>query len=312
MTVRASAPAKIILFGEHAVVYGKPAIAVPVSSLRAYATVNESNNGLVIASSELDQMIPVSIDTGTVDNALALTARLVLQAINVAPPNAIIRVQSDIPIASGLGSGAAVSTALARALCAAVNASLDEATLNALIYEVEKVYHGTPSGIDNTVVVFERPVYFVRGMPIETLNIPKPFMLVIGDTGVPASTRVAVEGVRRLYDADPKRIQPLLDEIGKLVMQARGLIESGQPQAMGTLMNRNHTLLQHLGVSSRELDRLVETAVHAGAAGAKLSGGGRGGNMIALVAPETAATVETALLQAGARRVFITKVGRRG
>ena len=259
MMSRASAPAKIILFGEHAVVYGKPAIAVPVSSLRAFATIEPSDDGLVIASSELDEMIPVSIGAGTVDNALALTARLVLEALDAPPPNIIIRVQSDIPIASGLGSGAAVSTALARALCSALNTSLDDATLNALIYEVEKVYHGTPSGIDNTVVVYERPVYFVRGTPIETLNIEQPFTLVIGDTGIPASTRVAVEGVRRHYDAEPERIQPLLYEVGALVMEARDFIEGGQPQAMGTLMNHNHTLLQQLGVSSPELDRLVES-----------------------------------------------------
>ncbi|HLU11388.1 MAG TPA: mevalonate kinase [Oceanobacillus sp.] len=310
MTIRASAPAKIILFGEHAVVYGKPAIAVPVSSLRAHATVEPSDGGLIIASSELDEMIPVSIDAGTVDNALALTARLVLEALNAAPPNAIIRVQSDIPIASGLGSGAAVSTALARALCAVLDASLDESRLNALIYEVEKMYHGTPSGIDNTVVVYERPVYFVRGTPIETLNIEKSFMLVIGDTGIPASTRVAVEGVRSLYDAAPERIQPLLDEIGTLVEQARNLIEGGNPEGLGALMQRNHTLLQQLTVSSPELDRLVDAALDAGALGAKLSGGGRGGNMIALVTSETKTQVENTLLGAGAARVFTTEVGR--
>lgn len=311
MTVQTSAPAKIILFGEHAVVYGKPAIAVPVSSLRAYATIEPSEHGLIIASSQLDEMIPVSIGAGTVDNALALTAHLVLQTLDIAPPNVIIRLHSDIPIASGLGSGAAVSTALARALCAAVNASLDNATLNSLIYEVEKMYHGTPSGIDNTVVVYERPVYFVRGLPIESLAIDEPFTLVIGDTGISASTRVAVEGVRKLYETEYERILPILDEIGALVIQARRIIEGGQPQTMGALMSRNHTLLKQLGVSSPELDRLVETALDAGASGAKLSGGGRGGNMIALVTSETATRVETALRGVGAARVFTTEVGRR-
>jgi mevalonate kinase len=256
-------------------------------------------------------MIPVIIGTETVDNALALTARLVLQKLDATPPNVTIRLHSDIPIASGLGSGAAVSAALARALCAAVNASMDEATLNALIYEVEKVYHGTPSGIDNTVVVYERPVYFVREHPIETLTITKPITLVIGDTGISASTRVAVEGVRRLYDADPGHVQPILDEIGEIVVQARLSIEHGQPETMGALMNRNHALLQQLTVSSPELDQLVNAALDAGASGAKLSGGGRGGNMIALVTADSAAQVETALLQAGAARVFTTIVGRR-
>jgi mevalonate kinase len=310
MTVQASAPAKIILFGEHAVVYGKPAIAVPVSSLRAYAAIEPSERGLIIASSELDKLIPVSIDAQMMDNALALTARLVLQKLDAAPPDVTIRLHSDIPIASGLGSGAAVSTALARGLAAAMSASLDDAALNALIYEVEKVYHGTPSGIDNTVVVYERPVYFVREQPIETLTIAKPFTLVIGDTGKSASTRVAVEAVRVLYSADPGRIQPILDEIGDLVSEARMSIENGQPEALGSLMSRNHTLLQKLTVSSPELDRLVEAAAGAGALGAKLSGGGRGGNMIALVVPDSAAQVEAALVAAGAARVFSTVVER--
>jgi mevalonate kinase len=137
--------------------------------------------------------------------------------------------------------------------------------LNALIYEVEKVYHGTPSGIDNTVVVYERPVYFVREHPIDTLNIAKPFTLVIGDTGISASTRVAVEAVHILYESNPQRIQPILDEIGDLVVLARAAIESGQPEMLGTLMNQNHALLQQLSVSSPELDTLVEAAMAAGA-----------------------------------------------
>jgi mevalonate kinase len=309
--IETSAPAKIILFGEHAVVYGKPALAVPVSSLRAYATVEPSEQGFHIASAELDQMIPISINGSTLDNALALTARLVLQKWERSPPNIIIRLHSDIPIASGLGSGAAVSTALARALCAALGLSADETSLNALVYEVEKVYHGTPSGIDNTVIVYERPVYFVREQPIETLTIGQPFRLVIADTGVSASTRVAVAGVRALYNSQQAEVQVILDEIGRLVVQARHAIESGQAEALGALMTQNHALLQQLTVSSPELDHLVSAALSAGALGAKLSGGGRGGNMIALVTPETEAQVTNALKQAGAVRLFATTVQRR-
>ncbi len=303
----ASAPAKTILFGEHAVVYGQPAIAVPVSGLRAFASAEpNTKGGLRILAADLD--IPVIIDTEAVDHALALTARLVLKALHAAPPDAAITIRSDIPIASGLGSGAAVSTALARALCAALGQSLDEAALNALIYEVEKIHHGTPSGIDNTVIVYERPVYFVRGQPIETLSIGAPFTLLIGDTGKSASTRDAVAGVRALFDTDPAAIQPVLDEIGRLVAQARAAIERGDLAQVGGLMGRNHALLRLLTVSSPELDALVEAAETAGALGAKLSGGGRGGNMIALVTPETRDAVRDALHAAGAARVFETEV----
>lgn len=311
--IQASAPAKTILFGEHAVVYGQPAIAVPVAGLRAFASVEPNSSGLRITAADLD--LPVSIDSDTVDHALALTARLVLKALDVPPPSITIRISSDIPIASGLGSGAAVSTALARALVLALaNPALDrpltDADLNALIYEVEKIHHGTPSGIDNTVIVYERPVYFVRNQPLEMLIIAKPFTLLIGDTGKGASTRAAVAGVRELYERDPAATQPILDVIGGLARQARAAIENGYPDMLGSLMTRNHALLRDLTVSSPELDTLVGAALDAGALGAKLSGGGRGGNMIALVTPEMHAQVERALFDAGAVHVYTTEVSR--
>ena len=303
----ASAPAKTILVGEHAVVYGQPAIAIPVADLRAFAEVTPGSGGLRITAADLD--LPVNLDSEQVDHALALTARLVLKTLNASPPDVTINIRSDIPISSGLGSGAAVSTALARALCGVLQRQLDAADLNALIYEVEKIHHGTPSGIDNTVIVYERPVYFIRDQPLETLNIGTPFTLLIGDTGKGASTRAAVAGVRQLYERDPQGVQPLLDQIGALVRQARAAVESGDATALGGLMRRNHDLLRDLTVSSPELDALVSAATNAGALGAKLSGGGRGGNMIALVTPETREPVAAALLAAGAVHVYTTEVG---
>ena len=304
--IEASAPAKAILFGEHAVVYGQPAIAVPVSDLRAFATAEPNDSGLRIAAGDLD--IPVNIDAEPVEHALALTARLVLKALDVPAPAVTITIRSDIPIASGLGSGAAVSTALARALCMAVGRTPGHEALNKIIYEVEKIHHGTPSGIDNTVIVYERPVYFVRGQAIEPLTIGAHFTLLIGDTGKSASTRAAVASVRGLYESNLIVIQPILDEIGSVVEEARSAIKSGDVPAIGTLMKRNHELLQWLTVSSPELDALVTAAESAGALGAKLSGGGRGGNMIALVTDETYSQVEAVLRAAGAVHVFRTEV----
>jgi mevalonate kinase len=306
----ASAPAKIILFGEHAVVYGQPAIAVPVSSLRATAHVETNAHlGLRIAIDDLDEVLPVNIETDIVDNALAITGRLVLQQLGVSPPDVTIHVQSDIPVASGLGSGAAVSTALALALCQVLGRSLDNAQLNQIIYEVEKIHHGTPSGIDNTVIVYEQPVYFVREQPIETIHIHQPFQLLIADTGQRALTRIAVGDVRKLYESHPARTSKILQAIGDIVVNARHNIENGNIPALGRLMNDNHACLQALTVSSPELDCLVQAALQAGAFGAKLSGGGRGGNMIALVDETTSAKVQAALLAAGAARVYQTQVG---
>jgi mevalonate kinase len=243
-----------------------------------------------------------------VDNALTATARLVLKTMNTAPPDITVTVRSVIPMASGLGSGAAVSTALGRALSAAIGQPINNEALNALVYEMEKNHHGTPSGIDNTVIVYEQPVYFVRGKPIRKLTIGKSFTLLIGDTGQGALTRVAVGDVRKLFEAEPAHIQPILDAIEKLVLKARDAIEHGDIDALGPLMMQNHDLLQKLTVSSPELDKLVQAATNAGALGAKLSGGGRGGNMIALVTPQSSETVRQALLEAGAVRVFETTV----
>ena len=307
----ASAPAKIILFGEHAVVFDQPAIAVPVSSLRAVASASPgpTGQGLRIVATGLDATLPANVDSAVVDNALTYAARLVLDSLKMSPPDLVLRVDSAIPMASGLGSGAAVAAALIRVLCSAVGQSMPDDRLNDLVYEVEKMHHGTPSGIDNTVIVYESPVVYRRGEPVQRLEIGAPFTLLIGDTGRGALTRVAVGDVVRLVETEPIRYRPVIEAIGELVNAARRAILSGDVTALGPLMQANHDHLQTLTVSSPELDRLVEAALNAGALGAKLSGGGRGGNMIALVAPETAAPVRAALLNAGAVHVFETVVG---
>ena len=306
--VEASAAAKIILLGEHAVVYGQPAIAVPVSDLRTTATVQPNDppgQGLRICSENARATLTLE---STPDDPLVVTAKLVLEALDASPPDVTIALFSDIPMSSGLGSGAAVSTAVAQALGAALNSSLDNTQLSAIVYEVEKIHHGTPSGIDNTVVVFEQPVYFLRGQPVERLTIGKPMSFLIASTGLPASTRMAVKAVRALYDASPDTTRPVIEAIGDIVREARQAIEQGHMPRLGELMARNHTYLQALTVSCPKLDELVGAAMNAGALGAKLSGGGRGGNMIALVTPDTSHLVERALRQAGAASIFATIV----
>ena len=184
--------------------------------------------------------------------------------------------------------------------------------MNALVYEVEKRHHGTPSGIDNTVIVYEKPVYFARISPteaIETFPIARPFTLLVADTGQASPTHIAVGDVRRLYEAEPDRIGAIFTRIGEIVRAARRGIESGAVESLGPLMDENHALLRDLTVSSESLERLCQAARAAGAWGAKLSGGGRGGNLIALVSPERADSVADALRAAGAVNVIQTTVG---
>jgi mevalonate kinase len=180
--------------------------------------------------------------------------------------------------------------------------------VNAFAYEIEKLHHGTPSGIDNTVVTYARPVYFVKGQPMETFKVGQAFTIVIADTGISAPTKESVGEVRKLWEADKHKWESTFDKIGEIVNQARQAMESGKWEKLGDLMNKNHALLQELTVSSPELEQLIEAARNAGALGAKLSGGGRGGNMIAVVQPEIAEAVSSSLKEAGAKNTIITQV----
>ncbi len=305
--VTASASGKVILLGEHSVVYGRPAIAAPLSGLRARVTLTPHSGPLHIQAPAVG--IDAPLPDLPPDHPLARIVLLTAEHYQLPLPRAVLRIESDIPVASGLGSGAAVSTAIVRALVAWYNVRPDPARVSALVYEVEKIHHGTPSGIDNTVIAYEQPVYFVRGRPPERFSPRIPLPLIIADSGIPSPTREVVGDLRRRWEADPSRYEGLFDRIAAEVEAARRAIEEGDLPELGKRMGRNHELLREIGVSSAALDRLVEAARGAGALGAKLSGAGWGGNVIALVEPPQAGEVERALREAGAREVWRTDVG---
>jgi mevalonate kinase len=304
--VSATAPGKTILFGEHAVVYGRPAIAVPIFELQARAEIHAWDGDFQIQAADLGRSF--LLEQAPSDDPLAVTVRVTLGHLDRDPPAAVLSIRSSIPIASGLGSGAAVSVAIIRALSRFLGTELEDGTVSELAYEIEKIHHGTPSGIDNTAVAFRRPVYYRRGFPVETLSIAAPFQLLIADTGRPSPTKAAVADVRAAWQRRPEHLDLLFDQIGQLVDAARAAIEIGNTEALGPLMNRNQAFLEKLDVSSPDLDRLIDAALAAGAAGAKLSGGGRGGNLIALVDSTTDEPVTRALRQAGAVNVISSRV----
>lgn len=313
MTTRqASAPGKIILFGEHAVVYHRPAIAIPLVDVRATATLQPlTPEEFRIVAPDLGR--DYLLAETEADDPLATIVRLTLARLDQArPPAAKLTVSSSIPLGRGLGSGAAISAAIVRVLADFFRQPLSPPAVSALVYEVEKIYHGTPSGIDNTVIAFEQPVFFIKGRPIQRMGVSQSFCLVVGDTGVVASTHRMVGDLRQRWLTEPERYEGFFDEIGAIANQARVAIENDlvDIESIGKLMDQNQELLETIGVSSPTLDQLIKTAREAGALGAKLSGAGGGGNMIALVPPqpEVISNVVQALKEAGATATILTEV----
>jgi mevalonate kinase len=316
--ITATAPGKIILFGEHAVVYGQPALAVPVNQVRARAIISarpDRPKGWILL-----QAPDIGLEKNWEDiprhHPLVLIIQGVMDATGIdRPPALTLRITSTIPIAAGLGSGAAVSVAITRALSEFLGRPLADEDISRLTFEVEKLYHGTPSGIDNSVITYEKPIYFTKKSAnnkgkVEAIQVSKPFTIVIGDSGIPSPTSAAVGDVRKAWLEDQHNFQQLFMSTGEIVKRAKAAIEMGDNIALGPLMNENQHLLEEIGVSSGKLERLIQAARQAGAHGAKLSGSGRGGNMIALAAQDSAQHIADTLTAAGATNTIITKVSQ--
>jgi len=303
--------AKVILLGEHAVVYGRPALAVPVSRLEAEASVRWGMQGSGILITAQDLGLRHRLGEPTPEALAPLETALLgaLEHLEMGKDHDLeVEVRSRIPMGRGLGSGAAAATALVRAVGHHFGLDISASEVSALVFETEKVLHGTPSGIDNAVVTLECPLLFEDGR-VESLAVGCPFALAIADTGVAASTRETVGDVRLAWEADTERYEAIFDRIGEIVRSGRVALEEGNMKSLGSLMDANQESLGKLGVSSLELESLISVARAAGALGAKLSGGGRGGNIIALAPSEAERDIEEALQGAGATRVMMTRVG---
>ena len=315
--VNASAPGKVILFGEHAVVYGRPAIAVPVRQVEAKVTVEPARRRPgqageqypTIRASDLDQTF--TADPENISNPLAAATVSTLRHLEVGfKQDLLIQIESSVPVGRGLGSSAAVSAALVRAVARYFDVELSPQEVSRLTYETEVIHHGTPSGIDNTVIAYDQPIYFVREQAVEHFDVGRPLHLVIADTGITTPTHKTVGDVRTGWQRDPATYEALFDEIGEIVDAARAAIAQGELVEVGRLMDENHARLRQLNVSCDELDRLVYAARGAGAMGAKMSGGGRGGNIVAVAMPWAVEGVVGAMRRAGAVMAIETVVNQ--
>ncbi|ROP61129.1 mevalonate kinase [Curtobacterium sp. ZW137] len=306
-----SSHGKTILIGEHAVVYGAPALVLPVNDVRVTATVTP------ISASGDGHRLESTVHTGPLDLAPAAVMPTVtavtatLRHLGSTDQHFHVRVDSDVPTARGMGSSAAVAAAVTAAVADALGVTLDVETHHELIQECERVAHGRPSGLDARGVVADVPVWFEGGR-IEPVELTGEFVFVVADTGVPGHTREAVAAVREHHDRDPEDVDAVVAQIGALARRARGTLVDGDAQALGATMDAAHELLISLDVSSDDLDRLVGAARSADALGAKLTGGGRGGCVLALAADgEHAERIAVALRDAGATATWTTRIGDR-
>jgi hydroxymethylglutaryl-CoA reductase len=289
---------KIILFGEHAVVYGSRAIAAPVPlAVRARVVDDDDGVWLVVPRWGVEQRLRMDPDK---QRSFEVPAALVLRELGLTDRSMRIEVFSEMPRAMGLGGSAAVAVAIIRAIDRHFELELSDDEINALAYRCECVAHGTPSGIDNTVATFGQPLVYRKGDPpeIHSLSFPEPVTFVIGMTGVESLTAAMVARVRDGRERNRDVYDTVIKGIDAVTGQALEAIKRSDLERLGELMNVCQGLLNGLQVSSWELEEMIQIARENGALGAKLTGGGGGGSMIALC-PDNAAQVMTAMRDAG-------------
>jgi len=221
-----------------------------------------------------------------------------LQALEVGTRGLDIRVASRIPIAMGLGSSAAFAVAVIRALDAYLGLGQDDAEIDALAFRCEELTHGTPSGVDNHLATFGQAVRFRRGERVRPLELSAMPPLVVAASGIRGITREQVAGVRARYERSQSLYEGIFDEMGRIAGDGAQALIQGDYERLGELMNVGHGLLNAIGVSHPDLEKMVSIARQSGALGAKLTGAGGGGSIVALC-PGKVREVSSALRDAG-------------
>jgi mevalonate kinase len=295
---------KVILLGEHAVVYGVPAIAVGIDR-GAHAVATPQDDGpsrLYVRGWEIE----IREDERDRDLGRALHAVLTATRASSGIPSSpvLVEAQADLPPGGGLGCSAALGVAVARALDP--SAKTHEIIERAMAWE--RVFHGNPSGIDAAVAASGGCVLFEKGKGLEPIRVRQGLTLCIGHSGVASSTKSMVEAVARLRARRPEVVEKSFEGIRSLTRNARLALEAGDRVALGKLMDLNQMLLSGLFVSSPEIERMCALARDAGALGAKLTGAGGGGCVVALVPGGAVAERVLTAWRAEGFECFATKV----
>ncbi|MCM6778681.1 mevalonate kinase [Nocardia sp. CDC159] len=305
------AHAKSILFGEHAVVYGAPAVALPLPDLGV--TVRARRSGSMDGQVRLTEVTGdpaaepdarMRFDPGlsTLIESFRLETEISCSAIDLG-------IDCAIPFGRGLGSSAACARAVVLALADLFDVAVDARFVFDLVQTSERAAHGSPSGVDTVATGSPVPIWF-RGGAVKELAIGVDAVFVVADSGVSSSTKTAVARLRETFDADPPAKSHFLRESSRITAAAVEDMARGRVRELGRRLTDNHELLSSLDLSTIETDRLVDAALATGCAGAKLSGGGLGGCVVALVGPSADVTAVTETLHAaGATATWTATTG---
>lgn len=302
-----TAHGKIILIGEHAVVYNEPAIAMPFLATPVEVIIEKIEGNSIITSSYYQGFFKTA--PSSLKNIQKLTETICAD-LNQSPDGMSISISSLIPPERGMGSSAAIATALVRALFSFFKRTLNQTMLLDYVEISERIAHGNPSGLDARVTSSESPIYFRKNSQFKPIALHVSGYLIAADTGMKGQTKKAVEDVAQQMKQSYKQTKHIVTKIGRLTEEARTAIEENHIIRLGELLTLSHDCLKQLNVSNEALDHLVDTALKHKALGAKVTGGGRGGCMIALAeTAKQAKKIAHKLMEHGAVETWIHALG---
>src|SRR5690625_377583 len=296
------AHSKLILVGEHAVVHGQPAIAIPFPLIKAESHIEHMVGEVYLHS---------SLYKGPIRHApkplfgIVNTIKQTLKLLEIPCKDMLIKVKSTIPPGKGLGSSASVAISIIKALFSYVNEPYTNEQLLILANISEKYAHGAPSGIDPLTITSSSPIWYKKDEPIDYITPKGEFHFVVVDSGEMANTKTAVGNVKRLVEESPQIANEKINRLGQITHEMRESLEKASKQLLGSLLNEAQKNLEAIGVSNTTLNKLISFVRDEGALGAKLTGGGNGGCIIALAQNELhSRQLSEKLKQYGAEKVW--------